>query len=43
MLEGPDTLFFFIEEIILEVSKDVAGVRKKDSGIGFFKIDFKRL
>ena len=36
MLEGPDALFFFIEEIILEISKDVAGVRKKDSGIGFF-------
>ena len=36
MLEGPDTLFFFIEEMILEFSKDVAGGSKKDSEIRFF-------
>ena len=36
MLKEPDALFFFIEEMILEISKDVAGGRKKDSEIRFF-------
>ena len=37
MLEGPDALFFFIEEIILEISKDVAGGEKERFGNWIFQ------